>query len=209
MTASFTGVILAGGLNSRFGGRNKALVPVAGKPILDHILEAFNGLFSEILLVTNDPPTYMNRDMAIVTDLFDRRSSLTGIHAGLFYAATEAIFVTACDTPFVRPALIRMVMAAMGPGDDAVVPRTLVGNEPLCAAYSRRCLKPVERLLLADDLKIYHLFDKVRVRYLDEDHLRQADPDMVSFVNINRPEQLAEAEKQACGPCPAASLTRL
>jgi len=196
---SLTGVILAGGLNSRFGGRNKALVPVGGRPILDHILDAFQGLFSQILLVTNDPPAYLPWDLAIVTDIFTKRSALTGLHAGLFYADTEAIFVTACDTPFIRPELIRLVTAAMDPGKDVVVPSTAAGLQPLFAAYSRRCLKPVERLLATDDLKIHHLFDKVRVNYLPEDQLRQADPELVSFTNINRPEELVLAEKQVPG----------
>lgn len=205
MTKTVTGVILAGGLNSRFGGFSKALAQVGSKPILDHILQAFQGLFAEILLVTNDPQRYLDRDITIVTDIVDCRSSLTGLHTALFYAHTEAIFVTACDTPFVRPQLIQKILEAADHRWDVVVPKTTAGTEPLCAAYSCRCLKPIERLIAANNLKIYSIFDKVRTCYLSEDQLRQADPDLVSFVNINRPEQLAAAEKTldqmaACAP---------
>lgn len=196
MTVSVTGVILAGGLNSRFGGQNKALAPLGGRPILDHILEVYKGLFSQTLLVTNDPLAFLDWDIAIVSDIFDRRSSLTGVHAALFYADTDAIFVTACDTPFVRPEVIRLVLAQADSRRDAVVPQTAPGLQPLCALYSRRCLKPVERLIAADDIRIKSLFAKVRVHFLPEDQLRRVDPELMSFFNINRPEDLAAAQQR-------------
>ena len=100
MTPPCTGVILAGGENRRFSGKNKAFVQVAGKRILDHIYGVFSDLFEEIILVTNNPLQYLEWDFNIVTDLFSIRSSLTGIHAGLFYATNPHAFFAACDTPF-------------------------------------------------------------------------------------------------------------
>lgn len=75
---------MAGGLNSRYSGRNKAFIPVWGKRILDRLYEVFQEVFEEIILVTNDPLKYLEWDLTIVTDIFPYRSSLTGIHAGLF-----------------------------------------------------------------------------------------------------------------------------
>ena len=99
-----SGIILAGGLSSRFGGRNKALIEWKGRPLLAHIRQAFGDLFQEIILVTNAPGAFAAWDMTLVTDLFAERSSLTGIHAGLFYADHPLAFVTACDTPLLQPA---------------------------------------------------------------------------------------------------------
>ncbi len=80
------GVVLAGGLSSRFGGREKALIPLAGQAMIDHIIRAFDDLFDEILIVSNQPQNHVDRDATIVSDLVDARSSLTGIHAALFYS---------------------------------------------------------------------------------------------------------------------------
>ena len=92
MKISCSGVILAGGLNTRFSGKEKALVRVGGKRIIDRILAVFNGLFEEIILVTNNPLRYIEWDVNIVTDLFPIRSSLTGIHAGLLCIQSLCIF---------------------------------------------------------------------------------------------------------------------
>ena len=53
-----TGVILAGGMNTRFSGRDKAFLSVGGKRIMDHLYHLFDSLFEDIVLVTNDPHKY-------------------------------------------------------------------------------------------------------------------------------------------------------
>ena len=79
-----TGVILSGGLNTRFNGQNKAFIRVGQKRILDRLYEIFSDLFDDIILVTNHPLEFLDWDLTIVTDLFSARSSLTGIHTGPF-----------------------------------------------------------------------------------------------------------------------------
>ena len=84
MAIPCTGVILSGGLNTRFDGKNKAFVSIGGRRIIDRLLEVFSDLFDDIILVTNHPDQFLRWDLTIVTDIFDLRSSLTGIHTGLF-----------------------------------------------------------------------------------------------------------------------------
>ncbi len=54
-----TGIILAGGKNTRFSGTNKALMPIGGKRIFDRIYDVLCNLFQDIILVTNDPMPYL------------------------------------------------------------------------------------------------------------------------------------------------------
>lgn len=189
-----SGIILAGGLNSRFGGRNKAFVDIGGKTILAHILSVFSEFFEELILVTNDPLAYSDYDIQAVTDIYDIRSSLTGIHAGLFYATRPYAFFTACDTPFLQPDLLRFLLSEIEPKKDIVIPRTQAGFEPLCAAYAVRCLKPVEDCLDAGNLKIQQFFKSVRVKAIPEVRLRRHDPELISFYNVNTPDDLRVAE---------------
>jgi molybdopterin-guanine dinucleotide biosynthesis protein A len=188
-----SGVILAGGRNSRFGGREKALIPLAGQPMIDHIIGAFEGLFEEVIIVSNHPRRYIDRDATIVTDLFATRSSLTGIHAGLFYSQCDDVFICACDTPLIKPALIRTLLAARQKGIDLVVPQTAAGLEPLCAVYTRKCRHSIENRLKRGDYRIRRFFDRIRVKHVSEKRLRQVDQDLRSFKNVNTPEDLAEA----------------
>ena len=191
----FTGVILAGGKNSRFSGKNKALVNIGGKRILDRIYEVFTILFDKIILVTNDPVQYLEWDFDIVTDIFPIRSSLTGIHTGLFYMTTPHAFFAACDIPFIKKELIEILLESVEPSIDIVIPETSKGLEPLCSVYSKRCLKPIEEQLEKQSLKIERMFQKVRVKKISEDILRTIDQDLLSFSNINTPDDLARAEQ--------------
>ncbi|MDI6687449.1 MAG: molybdenum cofactor guanylyltransferase, partial [Desulfobacterales bacterium] len=190
-----SGVILAGGLSTRFSGQNKAFISIGGKRILDHIYEVFNKLFTEIILVTNDPIKYLEWDLNIGTDLFPIRSSLTGIHAGLFYSTNPYSFFIACDTPFLKTEMAEAIVNSIEPGVDIVLPETSEGIQPLCAVYSKQCLKYVEGQLTRKELQIRRFFKKVRIKKLPENLLQKNDPDLLSFFNINTPDDLAKAEK--------------
>lgn len=193
MTFPCSGVILAGGLSTRLGGRNKALTEVGGVTILDRILSLFESLFDEIILVANDPGDYLDRDLIIATDLFPDRSSLTGIHAGLFTATRPHAFFTACDAPFLKQAVVEAILERIEPGDDVVIPETDAGIEPLCAVYSKKCLIPAERNLRRGNFRIRRMFKKLRVRTVSQKVLSERDPDLISFFNINTPEDLDKA----------------
>lgn len=208
-----SGVILAGGRNLRFGGRNKALVKIGGRAILDRTLAVLNSLFQETMVVTNAPQEYLSRNALIVTDIFKARSPLAGIHAALTFARSPHIFVAACDTPFISLAMIETILKEIDTKSDIVVPETEKGYQPLFAVYSKQCLPVIEKQLrdavgidpaesaekpkriLYQELKILNVFDKVRVKAIPEQALREVDQDLISFFNINTPEDFALAER--------------
>ncbi|MEJ2283262.1 MAG: molybdenum cofactor guanylyltransferase [Desulfobacterales bacterium] len=195
MTIPCTGVILSGGLNTRFSGKNKAFVSVGGKRIIDRLLEVFTELFDDLILVTNHPEEFLQWDLTIVTDIFDLRSSLTGIHTGLFYANNPYAFFSACDTPFLNKDLVGILIEQIEPKIDIIMPQTAAGFEPLCAIYSKRCLKPAEDHLKAKKLKIQWALRSSRTKTISEKELRRVDPELISFFNINTPQDLARAEE--------------
>jgi molybdopterin-guanine dinucleotide biosynthesis protein A len=177
------------------GGENKAFLSVGGETIMDRLYRTFTGLFDEILIVTNEPLRYLSWDAMIVTDIFPIRSSLTGIHSGLLHTSTPHAFVAACDTPFLKEALIRELLGELEPNLDVVIPVTEDGHQPLCAIYSKRCLKPIERQLKDEVLKILKFFSKVKVKRIPGEQIKSADPHLVSFFNINTPEELVASDK--------------
>jgi len=177
------------------GGENKALLCVGDRRILDRLMTAFGGIFRQVLLVTNSPLSFLPWDVTMVGDLFPVRSSLTGIHAGLFHASSGHVFVTACDTPFLKKELITVLLKELEPKWDVVIPATEEGLQPLCAVYSKRCLRPIERQLAEGNAKIIDFFSQVRVKEVPEERLRQADPQLQSFFNVNTPEALVRAKE--------------
>jgi molybdopterin-guanine dinucleotide biosynthesis protein A len=138
MTNPCTGVILAGGQNTRFNGKDKAFIHIGQRQVLDRILDIFSDLFDDIILVTNEPIKYLSWDVTLATDLYPVRSSLTGIHAGLFFTANPYAFFTACDMPFLKKEVVKTIIGGIEPGMDVIIPETAAGLEPLCAVYSKR-----------------------------------------------------------------------
>ncbi|OGR34520.1 MAG: hypothetical protein A2051_08190 [Desulfovibrionales bacterium GWA2_65_9] len=190
-----TAAILAGGAAKRMGGATKALLEVGGRTILDTLVATLSGRFAEILLVAKEPEAFQAMQAGapwrLVLDACPARSSLTGIRTALAQARTEHVFITACDTPLLRPALLSALLGHLRPEDDVVLPIKPDGYfEPLCALYSRRCLPHIEAQLEREDYKIIRFFDKVRVSPLPVETLLQADPDLLTFRNANTPEEL-------------------
>ena len=194
MTIPCSGVILSGGLSTRFNGENKALISVGGRYILDRIYDVFSELFKEIILVTNHPLQFLHWDFTIVSDLFPVRSSLTGIHAGLFYMKNPAAFFSACDTPFLKKEVVAALLEKLDENTDIIMPETAAGMEPLCAVYSKRCLNAAEHYIKQNKFKIQRAFGNHRMKKIPEKTLRSIDPDLISFFNINTSDDLAKAE---------------
>lgn len=199
MTIACSGVILAGGESKRLGGSNKAFLRIGGRRILSRLMEIYSRIFDQIVLVTNDPAAYMEVDALIVSDHYALRSSLNGLHAGLFAAAHEYAFFTACDTPFVKRALIECMLGQIEPKADLIIPKTAAGYEPMFAVYKKTCLPAMVWQLERQQLKIQELFRRVRVKTVDEAVLRAVDPELISFFNVNTPSDRVRAE-ELCQP---------
>jgi molybdopterin-guanine dinucleotide biosynthesis protein A len=188
-------VILSGGRNSRMAGYNKAFLDVGGNTILDRLLTRLTPYFEEVLLVTRHPDVYSNTPVRVVADIHPARSSLTGIHAGLTHIRAEFAFVVPCDTPFLMPAVIELLMDNLESDCDVVVPHVEGHYEPLCAIYSKRCLPLIAAQLNQGDFTIYNFFDRVNVKRLPREQIKQADPELISFFNVNTPAAHAKCRE--------------
>lgn len=198
--------ILVGGAATRMGGAAKALLEVNGRSILAWLLDVLVPRFAEVLLVAKEPEPYRSlcaelsaaTPVRLALDALPGRSSLTGIHTALANARTEHVFLTACDTPLLRPALVDALLSHLRPEDDVTLPLKPDGYyEPLCALYSRRCLPHIEAQLARGDHKIIRFFEHVRVNALPASALLQADPEQLSFRNANCLDELRALRETA------------
>lgn len=190
-------IIIAGGLNSRMGGQNKAFLKIGEKTILSRQLELLSHIFEDILLVTRNPQQYQDYPINIVTDIYDARASLTGLHAGLCHSENHFSFVIPCDAPFIQESLINLIIQSVGDKDDVIIPYYDGHYEPLCAVYSKKCIPEIEGLLSREDFRIYNFFKNIQLKKIPKDKLKSADPKLISFFNVNTPETLQDAIKVA------------
>jgi molybdopterin-guanine dinucleotide biosynthesis protein A len=170
-------------------GQNKAFIEIQGKRIIDRTVNLFGELFDEVLLVTNSPLDYVDLNVRIVTDLIPKKGSLGGIYTGLFFSTSPQAFFVGCDMPFLETKVIRLFLD-LSEEADIVVFRAEQRWEPLHAVYSRKCIKPIERLMTQGDLKIIKAYKGMKVREITKSELEQFDPELYSLMNINTPEDL-------------------
>lgn len=186
-----TGIILAGGKNVRLR-MNKLSLRVGGELIIEHLVKLFNQLFEDTILSVGRKDRVRIQDCTTVRDEFP--GSLGGIYSGLSAARTHAVFVAACDMPFINPELVRYQASFMWQ-HDVVIPRTTAGLEPLHAFYSKNCLKHMRAQLFGNRLTIREFFDTVWVKEIGPDEITRFDSDGLSFFNINTRADLRKAEE--------------
>lgn len=198
---SITAAILAGG-SSRRMGRDKALLPVRGIPLIETIYRTLAPLFSEVLIVTNTPEAYGDLPCPKVPDLHPGEGSLAGLQAALVHASHPRIFVVACDMPMLSPGLIRHICSIEGDWD-VVVPVNEEGHlEPLHALYGRSALDEIQKSLARGDKSIRRLYDRLRTRQVRWEEIRDIEGAAASFRNLNTPREYEETIGPSCGPGP-------
>lgn len=212
MPEGVIGIVLAGGRSSRMGGSDKALLPLGGRPLLDHVIERLRPQAGEIVLNANDDPVrFAPFGLPLAPDhLTGHMGPLAGIHAGLAWAKAnrpESRFVitAAVDTPFFPADLVSRFCAATNMGDPKlVVARSDSGVHPVFGLWPVSLMSDLEESLRrgarkALDFVTTHQAKEVTFPLLEIGG-RAVDP----FFNINRPEDLAEAEAllRATAPVP-------
>jgi len=191
LLGNVSGFILLGGKSSRYGS-NKALVKIGGVRLVDRVAGVMNSIFHRVILLTNTPEEYAYLQMPMVEDIVKGFGPMGGIYTGLMTLPDEVGFFVACDMPFLSESLIRH-MVDVRDDFDAVVPRMDWMLEPLHALYSKRCLPVIHKAIGQNQHQILKCFAALRVRYVDEEELRLWDPDLRSFFNINKPQDLPGA----------------
>jgi molybdenum cofactor guanylyltransferase len=186
-----TAVVLAGGKSSRMG-RPKSLLLFDGEPLITHIVRGLKQMFAETVVVAAPEQELPDLPVILVRDEVAYQGPVGGIYYGLNAASGEFCFVTSCDVPFLNAALISRLMAQIS-NNDVVVPHWEDRFQPLHAVYRRSVLPLLKEQLDRGELRPIYLFDKVRTLKIGEDEIRLFDPEGLSFLNMNTPDDYERA----------------
>ena len=138
----------------------------------------------------------------VVEDPVEGLGPMQGLAAGLAAVEdrAEAAFVCSTDLPFLHPAYVRRVLAALT--DDVVLPVARGFRQPLAAAYRTGIARLVADLLAEGNQRPGMIFKHCAVTQLDDDALladaalAKYDPDLESVVNVNIPEDYRAARNR-------------
>jgi len=184
-----SGIILAGGRNTRFPIQ-KGFIRIGGVPIIERNLGIMRSLFQDVMISTNMPELYFYLGAPLVGDVLPSRGPLTGIYSALINSRNPAVFVIACDMPFVEAGVISLVCGKYRESTrkerfDAAIPVFGGRPQPLFGIYSSAALPALEDGIKNDKVSLKLFLSEIRTLYIEEAEVRAVDPQGKSFVNIN------------------------
>lgn len=179
------GVILAGGRGQRMGGADKSLLPLAGQPLIAHVVARFAPQVAELAISANG---HAARFAAFgLPVLADDHSvgPLSGVLAALRWArGADAVVTVPVDCPFLPGDLAPRLLMAGWPA----MAHSGGRDHPVCAIWPMALQGALQAFLDSGA--------KPRVTDFLNQHsvARAAFRDDGAFANINTPADLAAAE---------------
>ena len=200
--------MLAGGRSTRMG-RPKANLEWHGSTLLHRVTGIVGRAVDGRVVVVRAPDQELPQlppGVRVVEDAAEGRGPLQGLAAGLGAVAGEAdvAYVSSTDVPLLHPAFVRAVIRAANSEDvDVALPVVHGFRHPLAAAYRTSLVPAVEELIAEDRMRPAFLFERSRVRELGEEdllrdaELAEADPELLSVLNLNEPDDYERARARA------------
>lgn len=195
IVSNVVGIILAGGEGRRMGYQNKGLLPLAGKPMITHVIEKISTQVDRIYISANDDLTqYRAFNLPVIKDeaSWSNQGPLAGIASVLRQLSEDDIIqVVSCDGPMIPDNLVATLSAARIASDSeikVVYPETGERGHYLYLQGQVKDLQEIEKVLAQKDFRIRALLAKLNAKavlFTDED----------AFLNCNSPEDIERLEE--------------
>ncbi len=193
------GLLLAGGLSRRMGGGDKALRPLGGRTLLEHVIDRIRPQVSGLVLNANgDPDRFAHFGLPVVADSIpDFAGPLAGILAGLDWAATNRpdcsdIVSVPTDAPFLPRDLVERLSRAMTEtGADLAVAASGSRSHPVVGLWPVRLRDALREAVAIEGIRKVDVWTaRYRLKIVDFPEQR---PGLDPFFNANRPGDLERA----------------
>jgi len=196
-----SGLILAGGEGRRMAGRDKGLISLADKPLVEYAITCLQPLVDDLSISCNrNRELYQGYQLDCISDSKLENETdqgfqgpMAGLAAGLKHARHEWLLVMPCDTPLMTTEVMSQLLAcikASGPHQEMqAIIFSHQGLQPLHGLYHRSMLPIFEQCLAENKNALQRL-----LRSLPKVSMHQAHDCGFSFNNANDPEELATIE---------------
>jgi molybdopterin-guanine dinucleotide biosynthesis protein A len=197
------GIILAGGSGRRMGVADKALLKIAGRTLLERVLERIRPQVEKLVLSANGDPARLSVFGApIVPDTITGMGPLGGLLAGMRWSEAnlpEARFVAtvAVDMPFIPLDLVERLSEGCGRDENTVaLAASSAGTHPVCGLWPVKLADGLERILQSgENPKVLTFADRfMRLNVPFDDIVLPNGERIDPFFNVNTPEDAKRAE---------------
>ena len=175
---------------------------LSGKPLVLHVLDkALHVVNEAVVVVSSDAQRsaftcLLQGKATVVVDRLEKQSPLVGALTGFDEVRGKYSLLLPCDTPFISSRVLSLLLD-LCVNRNAAIPRWPNEYiEPFQAAYRiESALRAAETALEEKKMDMRSMIlHMTRVRYISTLVLRQMDPELLTFFNINTPEDLKRAE---------------
>jgi molybdenum cofactor guanylyltransferase len=201
--APLTGVLLAGGQSRRMGGGDKGLLPLAGKPMLQHVIERLRPQVESIIINANgDPARFQAFGLPVIADpIAGFVGPLAGVLAGMRWslrAAPERRFLITApgDAPLLPLTLVADLLAGLaGSTGKIALARSQGELHPVIGVWPVALAQDLEDQLGKGVRKVLDWTDRHGTVAVDFPPQRLAAVEVDPFFNANTPEELAHLRR--------------
>lgn len=200
MSGDIAGVLLAGGLSRRMGGGDKALMMLAGRPLIQHAAARLAPQVGALILNANgDPARFASLGLPVVSDeSADFPGPLAGVLAALHWVARElpaarGVVSVSADAPFVPMDLVRCLGEGIGEARAAVA-QSRGRRHHVIGLWRLDVADDIAAALARGERKVEAMVDRLGAVTVPFDDAVIGGEAVDPFFNVNTPEDLAFAE---------------
>lgn len=207
-----TGVLLAGGLSRRMGGGDKGLLQLAGKPMLQHVIDRLAPQVGHMVINANgDPGRFAALQLPVVADtVAGFVGPLAGVLAGMRWSAANApeagwVVTAPGDAPLLPCDLVARLMAAVDGRSGIALAQSAGELHPVIGLWPVALALDLEEQLQKGVRKVLHWTDRHGTVPVPFEPARLGGLNIDPFFNANTPQELDELRAliAKAGPCRA------
>lgn len=201
VTGGVTGALLAGGRSTRMGGQEKAMLAMAGKPMLAHVIARLAPQVGALVINANgDPGRFAPFDLPVVADTIEGYAGpLAGLQACLAWAQREApqaryVATVPADTPFLPVDLVaRLKTALRSARARAAIAASAGKRHPVVGLWDVGLANDVASALQHGVRAVHRFAEAQGAAIADVPLIEIADTTIDPFFNVNTPADLERA----------------
>jgi molybdopterin-guanine dinucleotide biosynthesis protein A len=202
-----TGVLLAGGRSARMGGSEKALIEIAGKPMLAHVIARFAPQVSRLVLNANgDPARFAQLRLPVIADTVEGYAGpLAGLHAGLLWALRETprtrfVASVPADTPYLPGDLVARLLAELRERSACCAIASSSGRRhPVVGVWDVALIDRVTGALQQNVRAMHQFAETQKAAVVDFAFIEVAGVTVDPFFNVNTPADVEKARTLLSG----------
>ena len=191
--SDLSAVILSGGQSRRLQGEDKGLIKIAGKPMIEYVIESISPQVKHVFLSANRHlDVYRRWGFQVFSDAEPEKfqGPLAGLLMALTKSPTDWLLSVPCDVPCLPDTLALQLLTAVQTGEyDCAVVSVNGAMQPVCTLCHRRLSTPLQQFLALGQRKAGLFLQQqrlCRVDFPDDGRL---------FRNINTPADVRWLEQ--------------